>query len=216
MDGDSHQFLVEYDQEELKVLLIDQGHQVVLATCKLQLADYLKLDNGSAYLGFVQETSHQVNVSLLENWSFVSKTSATQQDPWGGLSLDYSAHWPLHLVFSPDVIEKYNVLFRFLLPIKRVQLDLQHVWSSRIRSLKDLSDHPNFRKAMQLRQHMSFLIDNLFSYLQVDVLESQWTVLEKGVRKSVDFEEVRQLHEKYLSSITAQCFLNLNKVLGAL
>jgi len=27
-------------------------------------------------------------------------------------------------MFSPDVIEKYNILFRYLLPIKRVQLEL--------------------------------------------------------------------------------------------
>jgi len=48
---------------------------------------------------------------------------------------------------------------------------------------------------------MSFLIDNVYSYLQVDVLE--------------DFEQVRELHDKYLSSITEQCFLNLNQVLKA-
>ena len=28
-----------------------------------------------------------------------------------------------------DAIEKYNSLFRFLFPIKRAQVELQHVWS---------------------------------------------------------------------------------------
>lgn len=28
---------------------------------------------------------------------------------------------------------------------------------------------------MQLRQHMSFLIDNIYQYLQVDVIESQFS-----------------------------------------
>lgn len=55
---------------------------------------------------------------------------------------------------------------------------------------------------MLLRQHMSFLVDNLFSYLQVDVLESQWSKLEKGIDESKDFEEVRLLHDKYITSIT--------------
>lgn len=63
---------------------------------------------------------------------------------------------------------------------------------------------------------MSFLIDNLYSYLQVDVLESQWSKLEKGISASEDFEEVRLLHDKYLKSITDQCFLNMNQVLKAL
>ena len=75
-------------------------------------------------------------------------------------------------MFSPDVIEKYNILFRYLLPIKRVQLELQYVWSSKVRNMKQHTGDPNFRKAMLLRQHMSFLVDNIYAYLQVDVLES--------------------------------------------
>ena len=42
---------------------------------------------------------------------------------------------------------------------------------------------------------MSFLIDNIYSYLQVDVLESQWIKLNDGVQASRDFEEVRMLHD---------------------
>jgi hypothetical protein len=49
---------------------------------------------------------------------------------------------------------------------------------------------------------MSFLIDNIFQYLQVDVLESQWSKLQERIKVSKDFEEVRLLHEKYLNSIT--------------
>ena len=55
---------------------------------------------------------------------------------------------------------------------------------------------------MLLRTQMSFLIDNLISYLQVDVLDTQWSSLAKGIRESVDFEEVRKLHDVYLTSIT--------------
>lgn len=63
---------------------------------------------------------------------------------------------------------------------------------------------------------MSFLIDNLYSYLQVDVLESQWSKLHAGVKASRDFEEVRILHDKYLASIVEQFFLNHPKVLKTL
>ena len=48
---------------------------------------------------------------------------------------------------------------------------------------------------------MSFLIDNLYQYLQVDVLESQYLKLSEGVQASRDFEEVRILHDRYLDSI---------------
>lgn len=67
--------------------------------------------------------------------------------------------------------------------------------------MKHLMMEPVFRQAMQLRMHMSFLIDNLYNYLQVDVLESQWSKLHESVKASRDFEEVRILHDKYLASI---------------
>jgi gamma-tubulin complex component 4 len=90
----------------------------------VKLSDYIEMDNGSAHLGFAQETKNISNTALLENWAFESSVKANQKDPWGGLSLIYNCQWPLHLMFSPDVTEKYNTLFRFLLPIKRVQLEL--------------------------------------------------------------------------------------------
>ena len=56
--------------------------------------------------------------------------------------------------------------------------------------MKNLHKEPVFRLIVQLRQHMSFLIDNLYQYLQVDVLESQFLKLSEGVQASRDFEEV--------------------------
>ena len=78
------------------------------------------------------------NVLLIENWVFESSVKANQRDPWSGLSLIYQCNWPIHLMFSPDIHEKYNTLFRFLLPIKRVQLELQHIWSQKVRQMKHL------------------------------------------------------------------------------
>ena len=63
---------------------------------------------------------------------------------------------------------------------------------------------------------MSFLIDNIYHYLQVDVLESQWIKLNDGIKASRDFEECRMLHDQYQDSILEQCFLNLPDVLKAL
>lgn len=98
----------------------NQEERQLIVSVNIKLQDYVKLDNGTAYLGFTHETVNLVNMVSIDNWTFVSDTRSNQADPWNGLSLDYRSHWPLHLMFSPDVIEKYNALFRFLLPIKRV------------------------------------------------------------------------------------------------
>ena len=64
--------------------------------------------------------------------------------------------------------------------------------------MKTMSDNELFRQAMQLRQHMSFLVDNIYSYLQVDVLEALHGQLVEGLKKSSDFEEVCRLHDQHV------------------
>lgn len=92
-----------------------------------------------------------VNAVAFDSWSFISDAKQNQKDSWIGLTLDYRSHWPLHLIFSPDIIEKYNQLFSFLLPIKRVQLDLQWIYSNKVRELKHMQGYKVFREALQLR-----------------------------------------------------------------
>ncbi|XP_023227002.1 gamma-tubulin complex component 4-like [Centruroides sculpturatus] len=64
----------------------------------------------------------------------------------------------------------------------------------------------------QLRTHMSFLVDNLQYYLQVDVLESQFSLFVEKVKSIKDFEEIQHAHENFLTSITSQSFLMLEPV----
>lgn len=95
---------------------------------KLKLTDFISLDNGTAFLGFTHETTNLYNRLFLKSWAFTSSYQANKQDAWSGLSLDFEVDWPLHLILGPDTIEKYNQIFRFLLPIKRTQLELQDAW----------------------------------------------------------------------------------------
>lgn len=191
--------MIEYskENEELKVSLQDAqgGSKDPIIKMSLNLTEFISLDNGSAFLGFTHETTNLYNRLFMKSWTFTSSYQANKQDAWSGLSLDYSIEWPLHLILGPDTIEKYNQLFRFLLPIKRVQLELQEAWQLKVKSMKHMSDNELFRQAMQLRQHMSFLVDNIYSYLQVDVLEALHSQLQDGLKNSSDFEEVCRLHD---------------------
>lgn len=73
-------------------------------------------------------------------------------------------------------------------------------WSSR------LSDE-NFYLLQQLRSHMQFLIDNLQTYLHVDVIESQFKELLDRIDETKDFEVIRSTHETFLTSLLSQVFL---------
>lgn len=118
------------------------------------------------------------------------------------ISLRYRVRWPLHLLFSPRIIDGYNEMFRFLLQIKRIQYQLQMVWC----------DHRERRvgraeRVVQLRNKLMFVVNNLQYYLQVDVLEAQFSQLMQTVQESRDFEHIQRAHTVFQANVLSLCFL---------
>lgn len=118
------------------------------------------------------------------------------------LVLRYKIKWPLHLMFSPKVLERYNDLFRFLIRIKKAQHDLHDVWCHH-REIKVQRDS----KLLQFRNKLMFLIDNLQYYLQVDVLESQFSIMMNKINETRDFEQIQRAHSCFQANILGLCFL---------
>uniref|UniRef100_A0A3Q1G5V8 Gamma-tubulin complex component n=1 Tax=Acanthochromis polyacanthus TaxID=80966 RepID=A0A3Q1G5V8_9TELE len=134
---------------------------------------------------------------------------------WAALGLAYKVQWPLHILFTPAVLEKYNVVFRYLLSVRRVQSQLQHCWALQMQR-KHLKSSPTDAVKWRLRNHMAFLIDNLQYYLQVDVLESQFSQLLQQINSTRDFESIRLAHDHFLSNLLAQSFILLKPVFHCL
>ncbi|KAL6444756.1 hypothetical protein ACFW04_002073 [Cataglyphis niger] len=132
-----------------------------------------------------------------------------RQDPnekrgWGLITLKYKVVWPLHLLFSPVVLNDYNILFRFLLRVKKTQIDLWNLWSEHMH-------HKNIDiGVIQLRNNLVFIVDNLQYYLQVDVLESQYTVMETSMKSTRNFEDIQKAHSVFLANVMSQTFLLVN------
>ncbi|XP_071845867.1 gamma-tubulin complex component 4-like isoform X1 [Apostichopus japonicus] len=125
---------------------------------------------------------------------------------WHLMGLSCTFHWPVHIIFTPSVAERYNKLFKFLLAVKRVQLELQQCWIHHM----DRKNHvPSIEETTiwQLRSHMAFLIDSIQYYLQVDVLDTQFSLLLSKIQSTRDFEAVRVAHDQFLTSLLVQCFL---------
>lgn len=132
---------------------------------------------------------------------------------WDCVKLQYDVQWPLHILFQPAVLENYNKLFRFLLKVKRTQLDLQQVWAAYM-GTKHLSTAQlsNMTKIWLSRMHMAFLVDNLQYYLQVDVLEAQYSQLVEKINSTRDFESIGLAHDNFLTTLMAQSFLLMKPV----
>ncbi|XP_066510957.1 gamma-tubulin complex component 4 isoform X2 [Hoplias malabaricus] len=134
---------------------------------------------------------------------------------WVALGLAYKVQWPLHILFTPAVLEKYNVVFRYLLSVRRVQSELQHCWALQMQR-KHLKSNQTDAVKWRLRNHMAFLVDNLQYYLQVDVLESQFSQLLQQINATRDFESIRLAHDHFLSNLLAQSFILLKPVFHCL
>ncbi|XP_038605873.1 gamma-tubulin complex component 4 [Tachyglossus aculeatus] len=147
-----------------------------------------------------------------------SRDSSPREAPaagWAALGLSYKVQWPLHILFTPAVLEKYNVVFRYLLSVRRVQAELQRCWALQMQR-KHLKSNRTDAIKWRLRDHMAFLVDNLQYYLQVDVLESQFSQLLQQINSTRDFESIRLAHDHFLSNLLAQSFILLKPVFHCL
>lgn len=148
-------------------------------------------------------------------------------DGWDAIALEYSVEWPLQLFFTQEVLSKYCKVFQYLIRLKRTQMELEKSWAAVMH--QDHTDFANQRKdrknssvsqqrrqrsrpMWRVREHMTFLIRNLQFYIQVDVIESQWNVLQAHVQNSHDFTELVGFHQEYLSALISQTFLDIGSV----
>ncbi|XP_076888588.1 gamma-tubulin complex component 4 homolog [Bidens hawaiensis] len=148
-------------------------------------------------------------------------------DGWDGIALEYSVDWPLQLFFTQDVLSRYCRIFQYLLRLKQTQMELEKSWESvmqqdhsnfskrhieRVNGSTSQQRRQSFRPMWRVREHMAFLIRNLQFYIQVDVIESQWNVLQTHIEESRDFAELVEFHQEYLSALISQSFLDIGSV----
>ncbi|KAK3020859.1 hypothetical protein RJ639_045541 [Escallonia herrerae] len=148
-------------------------------------------------------------------------------DGWDGIALEYFVDWPLQLFFTQEVLSRYCRIFQYLLRLKRTQMELEKSWASVMhqghsdfaKRRNDRMDYSvsqqrrqRFRPMWRVREHMAFLIRNLQFYIQVDVIESQWNVLQAHIQDSHDFTEMVGFHQEYLSALISQSFLDIGSV----
>jgi gamma-tubulin complex component 4 len=108
----------------------------------------------------------------------LTKKSESVHNGWDRIGLSYRVEWPFHSLITRKVIKKYNEIFAYLLSIRRVQLELNQCFLLRMRLNGKSLTRSIDPQVWQTRNHMSFLIDNLQFYLQVDIFtQNNYTVL---------------------------------------
>lgn len=177
-------------------------------------------------LSSVLQTRLQGSVKLL--------SASDGEKGWDVFLLDYAISSPLHVVFSPAVMQQYDRAFAFLWKLRRVSHALASCWSEHM-TLKrhlvscgqllahrapdlDMELRQTLHKCGCLRNEMHHFVQNIHSYIMCGVLDSSWAKLQAGWRGCTDLDQVIAEHRRYLACIEEGAFLSpgTEQVLSAL
>eukprot|EP00941_MAST-03F_sp_MAST-3F-sp1_P005147 g5147.t1 len=188
---------------------IDLGRSVTDAT------------NGRAWIGFTSCARRGAggdpeDLLRIFSWRFraapLGGSKALPGDVWQELSLSYEVQWPLQLVITQESLEQYNSIFQFLLTTKRVSAELQLAWVNLNATRYRLSSGKSRQMLMRLwllRSQMAFLVENLQFYLQEDVIDVQFSEMQKSIKEAIDFDTVVRAHQCFLENVISQSFLSV-------
>ena len=219
-----------YSRSNVLVYLWKGASQgVSMLDSPLDLEELLRFDAGKAFVGLHSDGYCAAFSLILRSFALQGFNTFNAEDPWNGLSVRYLCSFPVDLVFSPSVLEKYKNIFRLLFPLKAAQRSLScawnllnRLWSATTRSpglgdaaMFDELEHAHLKKQdllysryACLRAKIGFTVDSLLSYFYLDVLEVKWAGLKEALPSLKEFEELRRLVSGYLESIYVQTFLN--------
>ncbi|XP_076267621.1 gamma-tubulin complex component 4 [Rhynchophorus ferrugineus] len=171
---------------------------------------YLKdasLDSTMQHINFIfHETSRKIygeNDKTYLRFEIMAQNGETSKgNPFQRLQLNFEVEWPLHIIFHPEVMAFYNKLFCYLLRLKKTQINLFKLWSNHT-----LSKNKIDRRVWMLRQNLMFLVNNLQYYMQVNVIEAQFSILLKAVENANEFEDIIKIHHEFVTNLLAKSFV---------
>jgi len=150
----------------------------------------------------------KLHKSMYKVFSFSSlENEEADETKWTKIKLTMETKWPLQFIFTSSVQRNYSKLFAFLSRIKKVQTTLHEIWiDTKQKSYKEncLND--------QLKTKLTFLIDTLYTYLQLDVIEDEYFLLLEKLSNANNFQTIKHIHDIFQTNIMRDSFLFTEEV----
>lgn len=67
----------------------------------------------------------------------ISKPTSHYGDIWSDLSLNLKMSWPINLILTPDLMEIFSRINKFLFPIRQIQIELEQIFMKIPRRMKE-------------------------------------------------------------------------------
>ena len=153
-----------------------------------------------------QSTSAQNhNPEYLEKVTIKLLQPAPGQIGWDIFSLNYIMEIPLTTIFDAEINFKYLKIFNFLWKIKSLEFWLNEIWIMHKKFSQDnISEQYRgiITKCNIIRHQMLFFIQNLFSYLMLEVIETELNIFIKNIKEVDSMDDIIQKHHEFVDNIT--------------
>ncbi|WBW73982.1 gamma tubulin complex GCP2 subunit Alp4 [Schizosaccharomyces osmophilus] len=146
-------------------------------------------------------------------------TTEKEIDGFEAMQFGYKVPFPLSLILSRKAIIRYQLLFRFFLMVKRVEMQLENSWlhHSKKPTWKNKSPFPRIerwkKKAWFMRTRMLTLIQKIRYYSMNEVIETHWPVFMKSIEHARTVDNLMQEHVDFLDTCLKECMLTNSKLL---
>ncbi|XP_050421903.1 gamma-tubulin complex component 4 isoform X2 [Adelges cooleyi] len=159
-----------------------------------------------AFLNSAQDTKLPKSVYRAFKFSTLENQEAGDVK-WTKIKLSMETKWPLQFIFTESTMKNYSKLFAFLARIKQVQTNLHNIWIETKSKDSKINEPVN-----HLKTRLTFLIDTLYSYLQLDVIEDEYFLFLEKLSNAQDFTTIKYTHDKFQSNIMRDSFLFIEDV----
>ncbi len=194
-----------------------------LSSPPVPLREVLKLSASGAYAGITASVLGAAKICI-KSWSWdalaaaLSSTTTTNEKPlavvneeWMRIRIRYSIEWPLQLVLSHDTMMEYGNIFSLLFLVKRVCVGLEKFWPS-LMYIGRSADHEARKRLaplLSLRTSMAYFATNLNYYLQIDVIDAEFTLLKEAIDTTKDYYGTLLAHSAFQSHVKQMTFVGV-------
>lgn len=135
------------------------------------------------------------------------------------LAFDFEVKFPLSLVISRKAITRYQLIFRFLLGLRHLELSLTNMWTEhKSAAWRKRSSSPDIEKWKRriyiLRAQMLQWVQHVLVFSTSDVLESNWKKLEDKLGRVATVDQLLREHVDYLDTCLKECMLTSDRLLN--
>jgi gamma-tubulin complex component 3 len=195
--GDFHHSLME----QLIEVLDEHPGSVHKHTLRVVLENSIKNSN---FQDHEQEFLNNIDIKVLD-----SKFALIG---WDIITLDYIVPFPMNSILTQESLEVYRQMFRLLWMVKRAQFTLNEIRHIKAVLKSDETIQKVAHNLMFFRNVLRHFVNNLMSYLMVEVVESSWAWLYAEIFKANDLDELIQTHTKYLYMLKSRAFVSNREV----